>query len=205
MNNPLGGHKARPYNHTPTLLLHSCCAPCSSYVLEHLRSQYRLTLFYFNPNITDSEEYQRRLAEQKRLLGILNEEEPFIDFCEGEYAPERFFEAIRTVAGAESEAEGGERCFKCYELRLGETAQKAAAAGFDYFATTLTLSPRKNAAKINEIGEAVRADNIRPSYLPSDFKKKGGYQRSLVLSQQYSLYRQNYCGCEFSRRPRTGG
>jgi predicted adenine nucleotide alpha hydrolase (AANH) superfamily ATPase len=193
---------------TSTLLRHSCCAPCSSYVLEYLHEQYALTLFYFNPNITDSAEYQQRLSEQKRLLAILNEQGVTIAFCEGEYEKERFYEAIGSELN--NEPEGGERCWRCYELRLSETARLAAAEGFDYFATTLTLSPRKNAAKINEIGTnlapisppppIVGADIIRPYYLPSDFKKKGGYQRSLTLSKQYSLYRQNYCGCEFSKR-----
>jgi predicted adenine nucleotide alpha hydrolase (AANH) superfamily ATPase len=178
----------------PTLLLHSCCAPCSSYVIEYLREQYDLTIFYFNPNITEREEYLHRLAEQKRLVEIMNKEGHALILREGEYQVELFYASIGD--GLANEPEGGERCLRCFELRLSETARLAAAEGFDYFATTLTVSPHKNADKINEIG--TRLDAVH--YLPSDFKKKGGYQRSIALAKQYGLYRQNYCGCEFSKR-----
>ena len=174
-----------------SLLLHACCAPCSSYVLEYLRGYYNITVFFYNPNISDQAEYAKRRDEMKRLLR-LDGAAPPTGFIEGDYDPTRFYHAIR---GLESAPEGGERCRRCYELRLGETARMAEAGGFDCFATTLTVSPHKNAAAINEIG--LRA---APAYLPSDFKKKGGYSRSLELSRQYGLYRQDYCGCEYSIR-----
>lgn len=179
------------------LFLHSCCAPCSSYVLEYLCKYFYITVFYFNPNITEAEEYQKRAAEQKRLIEAYNGREKgySISVVEGEYAPESFLEMSR---GLESCPEGGERCFLCYGLRLKETAEYAARGGYDYFATTLTVSPLKNAGKLNEIGEAL-ARKYGVAWLPSDFKKKEGYKRSIELSAQYDLYRQNYCGCLFSR------
>jgi predicted adenine nucleotide alpha hydrolase (AANH) superfamily ATPase len=177
-----------------TLLLHSCCAPCSSYVLEFLRADYHISVFFYNPNITDQQEYLLRLNEQKRLCALFG-----VDFIEGKYNPEQFYEYAgindTSVINTATAPEGGERCFKCYELRLRETNRIAAKEKFAYFATTLTISPLKNAEKINEIGLRI-ADGA--TYLPSNFKKKGGYQRSLELSKQYSLYRQNYCGCEYS-------
>lgn len=182
----------------PTLFLHSCCAPCSSYVLEYLCRYFRITVFYYNPNISATEEYRKRVAEQKRLIGAYNREEKGypIGIVEGDYEPQRFFEAAR---GYEACPEGGERCFRCFALRLRETAARAKAGGYDYFCTTLTISPLKNAAKLNEIGQALSQEyGIR--WLPSDFKKRGGYQRSVELSAQYGLYRQNYCGCVYSRR-----
>lgn len=183
----------------PTLFLHSCCAPCSSYVLEYLRRYFQITVFYYNPNITEDEEYRKRVAEQKRLIAAYNEEEEAgypIKVIEGDYEPERFFETAR---GLEQCPEGGERCFACYELRLNETAKRAKSGNYDYFTTTLSISPLKNAAKLNEIGERLGQEyNI--SWLPSDFKKRDGYKRSIELSRVYDLYRQDYCGCVYSRR-----
>ena len=189
----------------PTLFLHSCCAPCSSYVLEYLRTYFRITVFYFNPNISLTEEYQKRVAEQKRLITAYNEESGktgagyAIAVVEGDYQPERFF---RMAKGLEECPEGGERCFRCFDLRLRETAKQGAEGGFDYFATTLTISPLKNASKINEIGQALSGE-YGIAWLPSDFKKKDGYKRSIELSAQYGLYRQDYCGCAFSREKRA--
>ncbi len=178
----------------PTLLLHSCCAPCSSYVLKYLSDYFRITLLYFNPNISPKEEYIKRVGEQKRLISELPVRNP-VSFIEGRYEPSEFYEAVR---GYENEPEGGERCFICYELRLGEAAKYAVEGGFDYFATTLSISPLKNAAKINEIGECVGA-RFGVKHLPSDFKKKEGYKQSVELSAQYCLYRQNFCGCVYSK------
>lgn len=181
----------------PRLFLHSCCAPCSSYVLEYLCPYFQITVFYYNPNISASEEYRRRVAEQKRLIDAYNREKKGypISVVEGDYEPEKFFEIAR---GYEDCPEGGERCFRCFELRLREAAKRAKAGGFDYFATTLTISPLKNARKLNEIGESLSAEYGIP-WLPSDFKKKNGYKRSVELSAEYELYRQNYCGCAYSK------
>lgn len=183
-----------------TLFLHSCCAPCSSYVLEYLRKYFRITVFYYNPNITYSQEYFKRVEEQKRLINLYNEraEGYPIAVVEGNYKPQVFLDMAK---GLEECPEGGERCFKCYELRLVETARKAKEAGADYFATTLTISPLKNAEKLNEIGERL-AEEYQVSWLPSDFKKKEGYKRSIELSAEYGLYRQDYCGCAFSKAER---
>jgi len=183
-----------------TLFLHSCCAPCSSYVLEYLRKYFRITVFYYNPNITYSEEYFKRVEEQKKLIEIYNRQNEGypIAVVEGDYKPQMFLEAAK---GMEECPEGGERCFKCYELRLEETARKAKEAGADYFATTLTISPLKNAEKLNEIGERL-AEVYQIPWLPSDFKKKEGYKRSIELSAEYDLYRQDYCGCAFSKADR---
>lgn len=184
------------------LFLHSCCAPCSSYCLEYLREYFEVTVFYYNPNISFSEEYRHRVEEQKRLIGELNaqarEGENRIWFVEGAYEPERFFEMAR---GLEDCPEGGERCFGCFALRLLEAARLAKAGGFDYFTTTLSISPLKDAQKLNEIGLRLAAQE-GVAYLPSDFKKKGGYQRSIELSREYGLYRQDYCGCVFSKEAR---
>lgn len=181
----------------PSLFLHSCCAPCSSYVLEYLCGWFQITVFYFNPNISDSEEYRRRVAEQRRLIDAYNDKGRGypISVVEGDYEPGCFFQAAK---GLEDCPEGGERCFRCYDLRLRETAKRALGGGYDYFGTTLTISPLKNAEKLNEIGTEL-AREYGVSWLPSDFKKKGGYQRSVELSAEYGLYRQNYCGCIFSR------
>lgn len=184
---------------SPRLLLHSCCAPCSSYCMEYLREYFRITVFYYNPNITEKEEYQKRVQEEIRLIEAYNEQVKRghrIEIIEGDYDPDCFMEKAR---GLESCAEGGERCFRCYELRLGKTARLAKEKKFDYFTTTLTISPLKNAAKLNEIGERA-AEEYGVRWLPSDFKKRGGYQRSIELSKEYGLYRQNYCGCIYSKR-----
>lgn len=230
----------------PRLFLHSCCAPCSSYVLEYLRVYFRITVFYYNPNISMQEEYRKRAAEQKRLImaynaeaerqeqagaysagtgrqeqtgvysaetkqreqtGVHNAEAGEMDaghrvypieIVEGDYEPERFLEMAK---GQEQCPEGGARCFDCYEMRLRKTAELALSGGYDYFTTTLSISPLKNAAKLNEIGERL-AEEYGVDWLPSDFKKRGGYQRSIVLSKEYDLYRQDYCGCIYSRRQR---
>ena len=178
-----------------TLLLHSCCAPCSSYVLEYLSRYFYITVFYYNPNIYPPEEYDTRGKEQKRLVSQMPVSLP-VQVAEGAYEPELFFETVR---GMEQLPEGGERCFRCYELRMRKAAEYAADHGFDYFTTTLTISPLKNAGKLNEIGLKLAEETGVP-YLVSDFKKKNGYKRSIELSAEYELYRQNYCGCVYSRR-----
>lgn len=186
-----------PQGQAPTLLLHSCCAPCSSYVLEYLAQFFRITVFYYNPNISPQQEYEKRVLEQKRLIGEMPLKYP-VRFCEGAYRPEEFFRAVK---GLEQIPEGGARCFACYELRMRQAARRAAGLGFDYFATTLSISPLKNAEKINEIGRKLEQE-YGVKHLPSDFKKKNGYKRSVELSAQYGLYRQDYCGCVFSRKER---
>lgn len=178
----------------PKLLLHSCCAPCSSYVLEYLSNYFSITVFYYNPNISPESEYTKRLFEQQRLIDRLPAKHP-VAFAAGPYDSGRFYEMAK---GLEHVKEGGERCLRCYELRLRETAQMAKDAGFDYFTTTLSISPLKKAEKLNEIGLRV-AEEFGVSYLLSDFKKKNGYKRSIELSKEYGLYRQNYCGCVFSK------
>ena len=184
------------------LLLHSCCAPCSSYCMEYLREYFELTVFYYNPNITEDGEYRKRVAEEQRLIEAYNKipEKRKIEMLEGSYEPERFYEMAK---GMERCPEGGERCFRCYELRLRETARIAVQGSYDFFTTTLTISPLKNAVKLNEIGERL-ADEYGTAFLNSDFKKKGGYQRSIELSREYDLYRQNYCGCVYSKTGNTG-
>lgn len=181
----------------PTLLLHSCCAPCSSYVLEYLSSYFKITVLYYNPNIYPESEYSKRIIEQQTLIGEMNTKYP-VQFIAGSYDKEKFYEMAK---GLEEVKEGGVRCFKCYELRLREAAEIAKEGGYDYFTTTLSISPLKNAAKLNEIGLKL-AEEYGVSYLTSDFKKKNGYKRSVELSAQYGLYRQDYCGCEFSMRQR---
>lgn len=177
----------------PTLLLHSCCAPCSSYVLEYLSNYFGITVFYYNPNIYPDEEYEMRVREQQRFIRAFPAKHP-IDFIEGAYDKERFYEMAR---GLEAVPEGGQRCFQCYELRLREAGELAKARGFDYFTTTLSISPMKNAEKLNEIGLRL-AEELGVSYLCSDFKKRNGYKRSTELSREYGMYRQDYCGCVFS-------
>lgn len=184
----------------PKLFLHSCCAPCSSYVLEYLSQYFEITVFYYNPNIYPPEEYHERAAEQKRFIEQFPAKHK-ISYIEGEYDTKRFYEMAR---GLEHVPEGGERCFKCYELRLREAAILAKEGGYDYFTTTLSISPLKNAEKLNEIGEALEAE-YGVKYLTSDFKKKNGYKRSTELSKEYELYRQNYCGCVFSKNERENG
>lgn len=203
------------------LVLHSCCAPCSSYVLEYLRQYFRITVFYFNPNITEDSEYAKRVEEQKRLIEEFNRQpqrkyltdaekdqekedgqDTFmaypIEVIEGSCEKERFFTAVK---GLEQCPEGGERCMVCFRLRLEETAKLGKELRADYFTTTLTISPLKNAQKLNEIGQELSALYEIP-FLPSDFKKKNGYQRSTKLSAEYGLYRQDYCGCIYSKRER---
>ncbi len=182
------------------LFLHSCCAPCSSYVLEYLSPHFQITVFYYNPNITASAEYFKRVEEQKRLIALLNEKEGHfpIQVVEGDYRPQEFLDM---ATGLEECPEGGERCFACYRLRLEETAKRAKEYGADYFATTLTISPLKNAEKLNALGEEL-ALSYEIAWLPSDFKKKEGYKRSIELSAEYDLYRQDYCGCAFSKAER---
>ena len=182
-------------NETPSLLLHACCAPCSSYVLEYLSQFFKITLFYYNPNITEETEYRKRTAEAKRLISEMPAKNP-VSFMEGKYDPESFFEMAK---GLEDIPEGGERCFKCYRLRIAEAADIAKQSGFDYFTTTLSNSPLKNAQKLNEIG-GEEAQRVGVPYLFSDFKKREGYKRSIQLSAQYNLYRQNYCGCIYSKK-----
>ena len=182
-------------NRVPTLLLHSCCAPCSSYCLEYLSEYFVITDLYYNPNITDEAEYRHREEELSRLVSEQPHLHP-VTFLAGTYEPEKFWEISR---GLEKCPEGGERCFKCYELRIREAAEYARQGAYDYFTTTLTISPLKNAQKLNEIGFRV-AEETGTVWLPSDFKKKGGFLRSTELSAEYGLYRQNYCGCVFSKR-----
>jgi len=193
----LDGVIAGLHGEAPTLLLHACCAPCSSYVLEYLSDYFRITLFYYNPNISPAEEYRKRVEEVKRLIAALPVKNP-VSFLEGNYDTGRFFTLAK---GHEDEPEGGERCFSCYALRLREAALAAKAGGFDYFTTTLSISPYKNAGKLNEIGAALEKE-VGVRYLYSDFKKRNGYKRSIELSAQYDLYRQDYCGCVFSKAER---
>lgn len=182
----------------PSLLLHSCCAPCSSYVLSYLSDYFRITVCYYNPNITSEEEFRKRAEEQKRLIEELPCKYP-VTFRLGEYEPERFLETAREYA---NEPEGGKRCELCFQMRLSYAGRLAALEGFDYFTTTLSISPLKNAPLLNTIGEQLSAELGVP-YLTSDFKKKGGYLRSIELSREYNLYRQDYCGCVYSLRERN--
>lgn len=181
----------------PRLLLHSCCAPCSSYTLEYLSQWFEVTVMYYNPNISPASEYRHRVEEQRRLIGELPVRHP-VRFVEGEYRPEEFY---RAVQGLEDEPEGGRRCAVCFRLRLDEAARAARAGGYDYVTTTLTISPMKDAELLNTIGREVAAEH-GVEWLPSDFKKRGGYQRSIELSREHGLYRQDFCGCVFSRRER---
>ena len=181
----------------PTLFLHSCCAPCSSYVLEYLSNYFSITVFYYNPNIFPEEEFMKRIREQEMLIEKLPAKHK-ISFVAGNYDSDKFYAMAK---GLEMVPEGGERCFKCYELRLRESAEMAKQGGFDYFTTTLSISPLKNAKKLNEIGESL-AEEYGVKYLNSDFKKKNGYKRSTELSKEYGLYRQDYCGCIYSKLER---
>ena len=178
----------------PSLLLHSCCAPCSSYCLEYLAKHFNITVFYYNPNISPKSEFEKRARDQQRLIAEMELESP-VSYIEGEYNPQCFYDAVK---GYENCREGSARCEICYEMRLRETAKLAKKMNFDYFCTTLTISPLKNAQKINEIGAALSGE-YSVSFLPSDFKKKEGFKRSVELSEKYGLYRQNFCGCVFSR------
>ena len=180
----------------PRLLLHACCAPCSSYVLEYLSHYFAITLFYYNPNIESEAEFDKRFREVERLVAEMPMEHP-VRVVRGTYEPERFYEEV--ARGYEHVPEGGERCFRCYRQRLTEAVQMAAEGAYDYFTTTLSISPLKNAQVLNAIGKEL-AEAYGVGYLFSDFKKRGGYQRSIELSRIYSLYRQNYCGCIYSKR-----
>lgn len=202
----------REQGRIPTLLLQVCCAPCSSYCLEYLREDFDITVLYYNPNISETAEYEKRRSEELRLIQEYNRQVMQQDF-DGMHSTERarpirvmdcayegdIYE--RAVKGLENCPEGGERCGVCFALRLAKTAQLAAAGGFDYYTTTLTISPLKNAARLNQIGEEM-AQRFGAVWLPSDFKKKNGYKRSIELSHRFELYRQNYCGCRFSRMQR---
>ena len=196
----------------PSLLLHACCAPCSSYCLEYLRQFFDITVFYYNPNIMNEPEYRKRVEEEKRLIAEYNRQVETgnfegmnsdasarkIDIIEGDYVVKDFLDAVK---GLESCPEGGDRCTKCFELRLEESAKVAADKGFDFFTTTLTISPLKDADRLNRIGNEM-AQKYNTHFLPSDFKKKEGYKRSIELSHKFDLYRQDFCGCEFSRLQR---
>ena len=184
-------------NKCPSLLLHACCAPCSSYVLEYLNKYFDITVFFYNPNISPESEFTYRLAELNRLIDEASYEN-IVNVISPEYDSSVFFEMAK---GMENLPEGGERCFKCYELRLRESAKAAKQLGFDYFTTTLSISPHKNAQKLNEIGEKLSTE-FGVKYLYSDFKKKNGYKRSCELSEKHRLYRQDYCGCVFSKAAR---
>ena len=182
-------------NKRPKLLLHSCCAPCSSYVLEYLTNYFDITVFYYNPNISSYEEYEKRYKEVQRFIhdfGLENK----VSFIKGDYDNDKYEKSIK---GLENEKEGGTRCEKCYYLRLEETCKYAKEHGFDYFTTTLSISPYKNSEKLNSIGKKLE-DEYDVLYLLSDFKKKNGYKRSIELSREYNLYRQNYCGCIYSQK-----
>ena len=181
----------------PRLLLHSCCGPCSSYSLEYLTQHFDVSVFFYNPNIQPEAEYVRRLATQRQLIAALC---PGVELLDDGYGGESFTEAAR---GLEGEPEGGARCVRCFELRLERTAEKAAGLGFEWCGTTLTISPHKNAELINSIGTAA-AEKYGVRWLPADLKKRGGYQRSIELSNSFHLYRQNYCGCLYSAAPRAG-
>lgn len=178
----------------PKLLLHACCAPCSSYVLEYLAEHFAITILYYNPNISEKSEYSKRVEELKRLLKEMPLVHP-VEFLEGRYDPKEYFDAVK---GLEDLGEKSRRCYACYELRLVYAVQTAREKGFDYFTTTLSISPHKNAEWINEIGEALgKQYDVR--YLYADFKKRNGYKRSIELSEQYHLYRQDFCGCVYSK------
>ena len=176
-----------------SILLHSCCAPCSSYVISYLADFFEITVFYYNPNITDRNEYIKRKDEQIRLISLINIKHP-VDFIDGDYDSALFFTKIK---GHEKDCEGGERCRLCFEMRINKTAETAKKLNFDLFTTTLTVSPHKNAKMINEIGGQAEKE-YQTEYLYSDFKKKDGYKKSIELSKKYNLYRQNFCGCIFS-------
>ena len=178
----------------PRLLLHACCAPCSSYVLEYLCRYFEITLFFYNPNISPRSEYDMRLGELERLVADMGLGDG-VTVVNSDYTPELFYQMAK---GLESLPEGGERCRRCYELRLCKTAEAAKAGGFDYFTTTLSISPHKNAEWLNTIGEEL-SGKVGVKYLFSDFKKRGGYLRSCKLSEEYGLYRQDFCGCIYSK------
>jgi predicted adenine nucleotide alpha hydrolase (AANH) superfamily ATPase len=180
-------------DYKPKLLLHVCCAPCSSYVLDYLSSYFNISLFFYNPNIAPKEEYDKRIIELDRFVNEFNNS---VKIIEGNYDNNIYEEMIK---GLEEEKEGGKRCFKCFNLRLEETAKKALELNFDYFTTTLSISPYKNASVLNSIGKNLE-NEYKIKYLYSDFKKNDGYKKSIELSKKYQLYRQDYCGCTYSRK-----
>lgn len=182
----------------PTLLLHSCCAPCSSYCIEYLSQFFAITVFYYNPNIYPDEEYYHRVKEQQRFISEFPTKHP-VSFIEGDFGKDRFYAEV--AKGLEKEPERGARCTKCFELRLGETAKRAAAEGVDYFATTLTISPMKDVELLNSIGERL-GQQYGVEYLATEFRKKNGYLRSTQISKEYDMYRQDYCGCVYSFQER---
>ncbi len=181
----------------PRLLLHSCCAPCSSYCIERLSEHFLVTVYYYNPNIYPPEEYEMRVREQERFIHVFPVRHP-LSFVAEKYEPQEFY---RQVKGMENLPEGSERCFACYELRLRKAAEYASRHGYDFFTTTLSISPLKKAQKLNEIGKKLEQE-YRTAYLYSDFKKKNGYKRSTEISKEYNMYRQYYCGCIYSKKER---
>ena len=182
-------------NRVPKLLLHTCCAPCSSYVLEYLSKYFKITIYYYNPNINTYEEFKKRADEQERLIQEMSFENP-VKCIIADY---NNLEFENIIDGLKEEPEGGKRCFKCYELRLEQSCKYALEHNFDYFTTSLSISPYKNSTKVNEIGEALE-QKYGIKYLYADFKKKNGYKRSIELSKIYNLYRQDYCGCIYSKK-----
>ena len=184
-------------DYTPSILLHSCCAPCSSHVISVLSPHFDITILYYNPNIEPYEEYLKRKEEEIRFIGEYPASNK-LDIIDCDYDNDKFHEVVK---GLEDLKEGGNRCFICYELRLDKTAKTAKELGYEYFATTLSVSPYKNSKKLNEIGLKL-SDEYDVKYLISDFKKKNGYKHSIELSKEYNLYRQDYCGCIYSRKDR---
>lgn len=192
----------------PTMLLHSCCGPCSTAVIERLIDRYDLTVYFYNPNITNEGEYEKRLNTEKQFIDAYNKTlsngeypaEQRVKLIEGDYDPENYLKAVK---GLENEPENGDRCTKCFEVRMRKTAEEAERLGFDTFATTLSVSPHKNTARINNIGYELEKE-FTPDFLDESFKKKDGFKRSTEMSREYGLYRQNYCGCIFSERPGAG-
>lgn len=196
-------------NEKPTMLLHSCCGPCSTAVIERLVDRYDLTVYFYDPNITNEGEYEKRLDTEKKFINEYNkylrekngdDSDMTVKLIEGEYDPENYLMAVK---GLEEEPENGDRCTKCFELRMRKTAEEAEKLGFENFATTLSVSPHKNTDKINKIGYELEKE-FKPAFLDESFKKKDGFKRSTELSKEYGLYRQNYCGCIFSERPGAG-
>ena len=189
--------KASAGERVPSVLLHSCCAPCSSYCIEYLSQYFRVTVFYYNPNIYPDSEYYHRVKEQQEFINRFPAKYP-VGFIEGDFDTQEFYKAAK---GLENEPERGARCTECFKLRLGRTAEMASEKRFDYFTSTLTISPMKDAALLNQIGsEMGEVHGVK--WLPSDFKKKNGYLRSCELSREYGIYRQDYCGCVFSYNER---
>lgn len=185
----------------PTLLLHSCCAPCSSYVLDYLSKYFKITVYYYNPNIYPESEFYYRLEEQKRFIREFSENNPdrhIIDCIETDHNAKHFNDAVK---GLEREKEGGLRCRECFWLRLTQTAKVALERGYDYFTTTLSISPHKDATLLNTIGKSIESD-IGVKYLTSDFKKRDGFLKSCKISKEYNMYRQDYCGCIYSKMER---